>query len=55
MIQGICGDSEIIGDVYFSVDAGDGKELVVENADEFKGIELVIVKGGKLIKPKQII
>ena len=37
------------------VRAEDAKEVVVGSADELKGIELVVVKGGQLIKPKPII
>jgi hypothetical protein len=39
----------------FSVYLGGEKEVVVGSADELKGIELIVVKGGQLIKPKQII
>ena len=39
----------------FSVHAEDEKVVVVGSADEFKGIESVVVKEGKLIRPKQII
>ena len=39
----------------FSVYAEDEKAVVVGSADEFKGIESVVVKEGKLIRPKQII
>ena len=35
------------------VRAEDAKEVVVGSADELKGIKLVIVKGGQLIKPKK--
>ena len=41
--------------LLFSVYAEDEKEVVVGSADEFKGIESVVVKEGKLIRPKQII
>ena len=41
--------------LVFSVYAADEKEVVVGSADEFKGIESVVVKEGKLIRPKQII
>ena len=41
--------------LVFSVYAEDEKEVVVGSADEFKGIESVVVKEGKLIRPKQII
>ena len=34
--------------------AEDEKGMAVEDMDKFKGIESVIVKDGKLIKPKQI-
>jgi len=37
----------------FSVYPGGEKEVVVGSADELKGIKLVIVKGGQLIKPKK--
>ena len=40
--------------VVFSVYAKDEKEVVVESVDEFKGIQSVIIRDGKLIKPKQI-
>ncbi len=39
----------------FSVYLGSEKEVVVGSADELKGIELVVVKGGQSIKPKPII
>ena len=39
----------------FSVYLGGEKEVVVGSADELKGIELVVVKGGQSIKPKPII
>ena len=39
----------------FSVYLGGEKEVVVGSADELKGIELVVVEGGQLIKPKPII
>ena len=38
--------------LVFSVYAEDEKEVVVGSADEFKGIESVVVKEGKLIRPK---
>ena len=41
--------------LVFSVYAEDEKVAVVGSADEFKGIESVVVKAGKLIRPKQII
>ena len=41
--------------LVFSVYAEDEKEVVTGSADEFKGIESVVVKEGKLIRPKQII
>ncbi len=41
--------------LVFSVYAEDEKEVVVGSADEFKGIESVVVREGKLIRPKQII
>ena len=40
--------------VVFLVYAKDEKEVVVESVDEFKGIQSVIIRDGKLIKPKQI-
>ena len=40
--------------VVFSVYAKDEKEVVVESVDEFKGIQSVIIRDDKLIKPKQI-
>ncbi len=36
----------------FSVYPEGEKEVVVGSTDELKGIKLVIVKGGQLIKPK---
>ena len=40
--------------VVFLVYAKDEKEMVVESVDEFKGIQLVIIRDRKLIKLKQI-
>jgi hypothetical protein len=41
--------------LVFSVYAEDEKEVVAGSANEFKGIESVVVREGKLIRPKQII
>ena len=45
----------LLSSLVFSVYVKDEKEVVIGSADEFYGIESVVVKEGKLIRPKKII